>query len=40
MTVAVLVNAHALNSAQNIVCSGIQDALEQEKIRGPEIELS
>ena len=39
MTVAVLVNAHALNSAQNIVCSGIQDALEQEKIRGPEIEL-
>ena len=30
----------ALNSAQNIVCSGIQDALEQEKIRGPEIELS
>ena len=31
MTVAVLVNAHALNSAQNIVCSGIQDALEQEK---------
>lgn len=40
MTVAVLVNAHALNSAQNIVCSGIQDALEQEKIWGPEIELS
>ena len=40
MTVAVLVNAHALNSAQNIVCSGIQDALEQEKTQGPEIDLS
>ena len=40
LDVAVLVNAHALNSAQNIVCSGIQDALEQEKLQGPEIELS
>ena len=40
LTVAVLVNAHALNSAQSIVCSGIQDALVQEKIEGPEIELS
>ena len=40
LDVAVLVNAHALNSAQNIVCSGIQDALEQEKLQGPEIERS
>lgn len=40
LDVAVLANAHALNSAQNIVCSGIQDALEQEKLQGPEIELS
>lgn len=40
LDVAVLVNAHALNSAQNIVCSGIQDTLEQEKQQGPEIELS
>ena len=40
LDVAVLVNARALNSAQNIVCSGIQDALEQEKLQGPEIELS
>ncbi len=40
LDVAVLVNAHALNSAQNIVCSGIQDTLEQEKLQGPEIELS
>ena len=40
LDVAVLVNAHALNSAQNIVCSGIQYALEQEKLQGPEIELS
>ena len=40
LKVAVLVNAYALNSAQNIVCSGIQDALEQEKLQGPEIQLS
>lgn len=40
LDVAVLGNAHALNSAQNIVCSGIQDTLEQEKQQGPEIELS
>ena len=40
LDVAVLVNVHALNSAQNIVCSGIQDTLEQEKQQGPEIELS
>ena len=40
LNVAVLVNAYALNSAQNIVCSGIQDALEQEKLQGPEIQLS
>lgn len=40
LDVAVLDNAHALNSAQNIVCSGIQDTLEQEKQQGPEIELS
>lgn len=40
LDVAVLVNVHALNSAQSIVCSGIQDTLEQEKQQGPEIELS
>lgn len=40
LDVAVLVNVHALNSTQNIVCSGIQDTLEQEKQQGPEIELS
>lgn len=40
LDVAVLVNAHALNSAQNIVCSGIQDTLEQEKLQEPEVELS
>ena len=40
LKVSVLVNAHALNSTQNIVCSGIQDALEQEKVQGPEIEMS
>ena len=33
-------NAHALNSTQNIVCSGIQDALEQEKLQGSEIQMS
>ena len=32
LKVAVLMNAHALNSAQNIVCSGIQDALDQVKL--------
>lgn len=40
LDVAVLVNARALNSAQNIVCSGIQDTLEQEKLQEPEVELS
>lgn len=40
LDVAVLVNVHALNSTQSIVCSGIQDTLEQEKQQGPEIELS
>ena len=40
LKVAVLMNAHALNSAQNIVCSGIQDALEQEKLQGSEIQMS
>ena len=40
LKVAVLMNAHALNSTQNIVCSGIQDALEQEKLQGSEIQMS
>ena len=40
LKVAVLMNAHALNSTQNIVCSGIQDALEQEKLQESEIQMS
>ena len=38
--VAVLVNAYALDSGQNIFCSGIQDAIDQEKSEKFEIEIS
>ena len=38
--VAVLVNVYALDSGQNIFCSGIQDAIDQEKTEETEIEIS
>ncbi len=40
VTVAVLVSAYAKDSGQNILCSGIQDTLEQEKSETANIELS
>lgn len=38
--VAVLVNAYALDSGQNIICSGIQDTLDKAKEEGKEIEMT
>ena len=38
--VMVLVNAYAQDSGQNILCSGIQETIENEKQEGMEIELS
>lgn len=38
--VAVLVNAYAQDLDQNILCSGIQEAIEQERSENMEIELS
>ncbi len=38
--VAVLVNAYALDSGQNIICSGIQDTLDKAKKEGKEIEMT
>ena len=40
INVAVLVNAYAHDSGQNILCSGIQDAIVQEKTGEREIALS
>lgn len=37
--VTVLVNAYALDSGQNIICSGIQDTLDKAKEEGKEIEM-
>lgn len=38
--VTVLVNANALDSGQNIICSGIQDTLDRAKAEGKEIEMT
>ena len=38
--VTVLVNAYAQDSGQNILCSGIQETIDNEKQEGMEIELS
>lgn len=38
--VAVLMNAYTMNSGQNIICSGIQDAIEQEKTGETEFSVS
>lgn len=38
--VTVLVNANALDSGQNIICSGIQDTLDRAKEEGKEIEMT
>lgn len=38
--VAVLVNANAKDSSQNIVCSGIQDTIDMQRNADPGIELS
>lgn len=38
--VMVLVNANAMDSGQNILCSGIQDAIEKEKREGMQFEMS
>lgn len=38
--VTVLVNAYALDSGQNIICSGIQDTLDKAKEEGKEIEMT
>ncbi len=38
--VSVLVNANALDSGQNIICSGIQDTLDRAKEEGKEIEMT
>ncbi|MCM1174980.1 MAG: substrate-binding domain-containing protein [Blautia sp.] len=38
--VMVLVNAHTQNSGQNILCSGIQETIENEKEEELEVELS
>lgn len=38
--VTVLVNAYALDSGQNIICSGIQDTLDRAKEEGKEIEMT
>ncbi len=38
--VMVLVNANAMDSAQNILCSGIQDTIEREKLEGMQFEMS
>ena len=38
--VAVLVNAYAQDSGQNIVCSGIQETIDMEKKEGTQLELS
>ncbi|MGN0376662.1 MAG: sugar ABC transporter substrate-binding protein [Suilimivivens sp.] len=38
--VMVLVNAYAQDSGQNILCSGIQETIENEKQKGTEIEIS
>ena len=38
--VSVLVNANALDSGQNIICSGIQDTLDRAKEEGKDIEMT
>lgn len=38
--ITVLVNAHTLDSRQNILCSGIQETIENEKSGNLDIELS
>lgn len=38
--VAVLVNSYAQDSAQNILCSGIQETIERENTTGTEIEMT
>lgn len=38
--ITVLVNAHTQDSGQNILCSGIQETIENEKRKDLEIELS
>lgn len=38
--ITVLVNAHTRDSRQNILCSGIQETIENEKRRDLDIELS
>ena len=38
--VSVLVNANALDSGQNIICSGIQDTFDRAKEEGKEIEMT
>lgn len=38
--VAVLVNAYAQDSGQNLVCSGIQETIDMEKEEGTQIEFS
>lgn len=40
ISVMVLVNAYAQDSGQNILCSGIQETIENEKQDGTEIEIS
>lgn len=40
MQVAVLVNAYAMNSDQNIIGSGLQDAIEQEKTKNIDYTIS
>ena len=40
LKVAVLVNAHAQDSAQNIVCSGIQETIDMEKTADTQVEMT
>ena len=40
LNVAVLVNAYAKDSGQNILCSGIQETIEMEKKVGTQIEMT
>jgi ribose transport system substrate-binding protein len=40
LKVAVLVDANAKDSSQNILCSGIQETIDMEKIADAEIEIS
>ena len=40
LKVAVLVNANAKDSSQNILCSGIQETIDMEKKAGSKIEIS